>query len=159
MQLLTESKDEILIDEITRYEYDFVLGVTLWCNTGSWAWVDLSTPPDLESWHGPCTYITIFVHFFSMSKCLSFFVGHIFDQKMFTCAQYLCSYWQNNRLMYQSIGQSLWRHSWYKYDVIVGIGITSLPVIAQSIGSQHCRIIYLHLHCEMLISAWLKIPS
>ena len=43
-----------------------------------------------------------------------------------------------SRLVYQSIGQSLWRHCWYKYDVIVGIGITSLPVNAQSFGSQDC---------------------
>ena len=41
-----------------------------------------------------------------------------------------------SRLVYQSIGQSLWRHRWCKYDAIVDIGITSLPVIAQSIGSQ-----------------------
>ena len=36
-----------------------------------------------------------------------------------------------SRLVYQSIGQSLWRHRWCKYDVIVDIGITSFPVIAQ----------------------------
>ena len=35
-------------------------------------------------------------------------------------------------VVYKTNGQSLWRHCWYKYDVIVGIGITSLPVNAQS---------------------------
>ena len=78
------------------------------------AWIDLSGPPDLESWEGPCTYITSFVHFFSMSKCLSFFVVHIFDQK---CLLVLNTYAATDRIK------------------------------------------YLHLHCEMLISAWLKIPS
>ena len=87
--------------KIATTEYDFVPGVTLWCNI--WSWADLFRPPDLECWQGSCTYITSFVHFFSMSKCLSFFVGHIFDQKMFTCAQYLCCYWQN-----QIPSSSLW---------------------------------------------------
>ena len=54
-----------------------------------------------------------------------------------------------SRLVYQSIGQSLWRHCWYKYDVIVGIGITSLPVIAQSIGSQH----WVHLQAKIAFQA------
>ena len=53
---------------------------------------------------------------------------------------------QINSVVYQTTGQSLWRHCWYKYDVIVGIGITSLPVNAQSFGSQDCLI-----HCLWLI--------
>ena len=100
----------------------------------------------------PCVFATLFVFrssFWRLSDSLKrpcydfllFFITRMHaahTQRKWECRQIFHKTKKKihkSRRLYQTIGESPWRHCWYKYDFIVGIGMMSLPVNAQLFGS------------------------